>query len=53
MKYLFLALTLSSCQVLEMVGEDSFIEEMVEDFIQDQTGVALDITGNSLEPSER
>lgn len=50
MKYLFLVLLMCSCNPFNL-WNDSPLEEKLEDIVLKETGVRLDLSGSSPDPS--
>lgn len=44
---MILPMLLSSCSLFDALPDDNFVEEYVEDVIEEQSGVKVDFTGDS------
>lgn len=47
--YMILPMILSGCSLFDALPDDNFVEEYIEDVIEEQTGVEIDFTGDSEE----
>lgn len=52
MKYVLVFLLLGSCNWIPKAYQDNPIEEEVEDYIEEKSGIKIDFTGNSPEKGD-